>query len=44
MDAQAIFPSVVCQRRIIKSCLIKDNKKQRGIHDEGVKSDADGMI
>lgn len=29
MHAQVIFPSVVCQRRIIKSHLIKDNKTQR---------------
>lgn len=27
MDAQVIFPSVICQRRIIKSCFVKDNSK-----------------
>lgn len=29
MDAQVIFPSVICQRRIIKSCFVKDNSKHR---------------
>lgn len=27
MDAQVIFPSVICQRRIIKPCFVKDNSK-----------------
>lgn len=27
MDAQVIFPSVICQRRIIKLCFVKDNSK-----------------
>lgn len=31
MDARVIFPSVVYERRIIKSRVIKDNRKQRGI-------------
>lgn len=44
MDAQMIFPSVICQRRIIKPCLIKDNRKHRGIHDEEFKSDTDGKM
>lgn len=29
MDAQVIFPSVICQRRIIKLCFVKDNSKHR---------------
>lgn len=44
MDAQTNFPSVICQRRIIKSCLIKDNRKHRGIHNEEFKSDTDGKV
>lgn len=44
MDAQVIFPCVICQRRIIKSRLIKDNRKHRGIHNEEFKSDTDGKM
>lgn len=29
MDAQVIFPSVICQRRVIKLCFVKDNSKHR---------------
>lgn len=41
MNAQVIFPSGICQRRIIKSCLIKDKRKHRGIQDEEFKSNTD---
>lgn len=44
MDAQVIFPRVVSQRRIIKSCLIKDNRKHRGIQNEEFKPDTDGEV
>lgn len=44
MDAQVIFPSVICQRRIIKSHLIKDNRKHRGIRNEEHKPNADGEM
>lgn len=42
--AQVIFPCLVCQRCIIKSCLIEDNGKHRGICNEEFKSDTDGRM
>lgn len=44
MDAQVTFQSVICQRRIIKSCPITDNRKCRAILDEEFKSDTDEAI
>lgn len=44
MDAQVIFPCVVYSSRIIKTRVIKDNRKQRGSHDEELKSNSDGTI
>lgn len=44
MDAQVIFQSVICQRRIIKSCPITDNRKCGAILDEEFKSDTDEAI
>lgn len=43
-DAQVVFPSVICQGRIIKPRLIKDNRKHRGIRNEEFESDADGRM
>lgn len=45
VNAPVIFPRFIFQRRIIKACLINDNKKQRGIRDdEEFESDTDRKV